>query len=234
MSKQDETVNEWSQNYLAIDTETTGLDDQARVVEIAILQMRGADTISSYSTLLRPEGVDWDSEPVKAAMAVNEISRDEMDAAPTFEQVVPVVIHLLRMAPVIVGHNLRFDLRMLENEFRRVTMSKYLLLNGPSKTHVDLWVPETRFCTMALDKILNPDIAGRSLAKVVEKWGLSWGGLECHSAEGDARMAGRVFRAMCEKLPDNADARQVMETQNRAIEEMDRKRKQTGNWHQAG
>lgn len=93
-----------------VDVETTGLYNSDRVVEVAIVTMDAAGTVvDEFETLINPGrdvGPTW-LHQVTASMLVD---------APTFDDVAHHVASRLDGA-VCVAHNLRFDRRMLSNEF---------------------------------------------------------------------------------------------------------------------
>jgi DNA polymerase III subunit epsilon len=97
-----------------IDVETTGLYRTDRVVEIAIVTMDAATgiVIDEFDTIVNPlrdPGPAW-IHGVTASMLID---------APPFEDIAHHVAARLHDA-VVVGHNLRFDTRMVGNEFGRV------------------------------------------------------------------------------------------------------------------
>jgi hypothetical protein len=69
------------QHWRILDTETTGLDDRDRIVEIAVVDLAGT---SLLNTLIKPTG-EWFMSP--GAEAVHGITPDELEEAPTFPEV---------------------------------------------------------------------------------------------------------------------------------------------------
>lgn len=99
-----------------IDVETTGLYRTDRVVEIAIVTMDATTgtVIDEFDTLVNPlrdPGPTW-IHGVTATMLID---------APPFEDIAHHVAARLHDA-VVVGHNLRFDTRMVSNEFERAAI----------------------------------------------------------------------------------------------------------------
>lgn len=95
-----------------IDVETTGLYRSDRVVEIAIIVMDALGrVIDEFDTLVNPyrdPGPTW-IHGITASMLVD---------APAFDDIAGHVAARLT-GTVVVAHNLRFDTRMLGNEFAR-------------------------------------------------------------------------------------------------------------------
>jgi DNA polymerase-3 subunit epsilon len=92
-----------------IDVETTGVYNSDRIVEIAILTMdcdgRVHDEFETLVQPLRDIGPTW----------IHGIEASTVQRAPTFADVAHHVASRLNDA-VIVGHNVRFDMRMIGNE----------------------------------------------------------------------------------------------------------------------
>ena len=99
-----------AERVAVVDVETTGLYNSDRVVEVAIVTMdAGGTVIDEFETLINPGrdvGPTW-LHQVTASMLVD---------APSFDDVAHHVASRLDGA-VCVAHNLRFDRRMLSNEF---------------------------------------------------------------------------------------------------------------------
>lgn len=97
--------------YAVLDTETTGLDPRsgARIVEIAVVRLRGDGTLlEEFTTLVDPR-------TDVAGREFHGIGDGDVIGAPTAEEVVPELARLLSGA-VVVGHNLDFEQRFLASE----------------------------------------------------------------------------------------------------------------------
>ncbi|KVL65420.1 3'-5' exonuclease [Burkholderia ubonensis] len=99
------TANEWlAADPLFIDTETTGLDLRAAIVEIAILDRAGAVLID---TLVKP------AMPIPAAATeIHGITDADVASAPDRTTIGPQVAELLA-GRLLIAHNAAFDERML-------------------------------------------------------------------------------------------------------------------------
>lgn len=99
------TANEWLvADPLFIDTETTGLDHQAAIVEIVILDRTGAVLID---TLVKP------AMPIPAAATeIHGITDADVVGAPAWNTIGPQVAELLT-GRLLIAHNAAFDERML-------------------------------------------------------------------------------------------------------------------------
>ncbi|MDR1807159.1 MAG: 3'-5' exonuclease [Propionibacteriaceae bacterium] len=99
--------------YAVLDTETTGFSAQDRVIEIGVVLL-GPDLAveGTWDTLLNPGRSVGPTH-------VHHITADDVAAAPGFAAAAgPLVAQLA--GRVLVGHNLNFDRRMLNQEFRRL------------------------------------------------------------------------------------------------------------------
>jgi len=104
-------------NYTFVDTETGGLSDSAEILEIAIIQeSRDGSHSKRWSTLIRP--LKPGNIEIRA-LEINGITPDMWRDAPTLAEVAPKIVNLLKYGPVI-GHNVKFDLRMLKNNLERI------------------------------------------------------------------------------------------------------------------
>jgi DNA polymerase-3 subunit epsilon len=122
-----------------IDTETTGFDRAARVIEIAwVVTDSSLKVITKGSSLLRGDGHGGSA----SARAVHKIRDSEIRSAPEF----PVVwreLNDLRKGRILVAHNAKFDLRMINGELQRFGLSSI----------------ETMACTMQMARSMG--YAGR-------------------------------------------------------------------------
>ena len=175
-------------SFVAIDTETTGLGKDARIVEIGVVTFEDGKVAEEWSRLLRPEGVNWDDPNVKKAMEVNGIPLEELADKPTFSDVVGELLLQLSL-DVWVAHNYEFDARMLRQEFTR---TKYPPVE-----------PLIGVCTKNLGAYLAPSAQHNKLADVASRYNVVQPG--AHRAVVDARVCGEVLLAMLQKkqLPED-------------------------------
>lgn len=102
-------VSAWSQemfNAIIIDTETTGLGEDAEIVELAVIDLEGQTLMN---TLLRPKG----GIPGEAT-AVHGITNAMVANAPTFSDVWPSLRALLCLHRVVI-YNARYDVRIIKS-----------------------------------------------------------------------------------------------------------------------
>lgn len=166
-----------------LDTETTGLDDYAEIVEIAIVD---ADGRTLLNTLVRPQGqVPWE------AVRVHGLTNERLQHAPSWPQVWPQVQQALQGRLVAI-YNAEYDVRLLQQ-----TNARYRL-------PFDL--PDTRFvCIMELYAAYR----GVRQGDAFRRWSLEQAGQalgiplpNSHRALDDTLLAKAVLeRIAAEKLP---------------------------------
>lgn len=99
-----------SAGALILDTETTGLGPTAEIVEIAIIDTAGAVLLD---TLVKPV------RPIPAgATAIHGITNAQVEDAPDWTEVQPLVSDLLVGLPVVI-YNAGYDCRLIEQTARR-------------------------------------------------------------------------------------------------------------------
>lgn len=94
---------------VVIDTETTGLDNDAEVCEIAAVDIYGNVLIN---TLVRPS-VNMPQD----AMDIHGITDDDLVDAPSFSKVLPS-LHLSTVGRLLLSYNAQFDRRVLAQSCR--------------------------------------------------------------------------------------------------------------------
>jgi len=87
-----------------LDTETTGLDGRAEIVEIAVLDVSGAVLLE---TLVRPSG-----QIPREVIAIHGITDDLVAGAPRWPEVYPLLTQVLAERTIVV-YNAAFDERIL-------------------------------------------------------------------------------------------------------------------------
>lgn len=170
-------------NYIALDTETTGLSAaDSEIIQIAAIRFENFRPIERFVTYCKPlKGLNAN------AAKVNGITREDVDDKPTFGQVAKSLEEFLGES-AIVGHNVRFDLKFIE------------------KYGVDLRAQKHKYYdTYAISKTY----ARRYKGYVFENYKL---GTLCaaldiyhghqHDAEGDAMAAGMLFAYWVKKFFD--------------------------------
>ena len=181
----------WADGWVSIDTETTGLDGSARIVEVAAVTFEGGKPVREWSTLLFPEGVDWENKNVLKALEVNKLTLAELRGKPSFADILPDL--LVELAhPVLVAHNAEFDERMVNQELKRLGRESLK--------------PQMLICTKNLANKLNGGRPGNRLEQVAQRFNIPQS--DAHRAVVDARVCGLILAEMHRQalLPTNDEA----------------------------
>ncbi len=176
----------WTDSYLAFDCETTGLDERARIVEIAVVRFERGVPVREWAELVCPPDVDWENIDVRRALEVNKLTPDALRGKPTFEALIPTLEAELSHE-VWVAHNAEFDVKMLNQELAR--------LGRPAVA------PKLLVCTRDLGSHFNDGPTGNRLFEVAARYGITQS--DAHRAAVDARTCGLILAAMLQtgKLP---------------------------------
>ena len=162
--------------YVALDLETTGLSrEHDQIIEIGAVKFRVADrpgeaheVLDTFVTLVNPgRRVSY------SALHFTGISQEELDGAPTLEEVLPALERFVGNYPV-VGHSIDVDLRFLHRHGALV-----------GTLGID---------TFELASILLPEANRYSLGKLADHLGIEFP--TRHRALDDAEMARRLFVAL--------------------------------------
>jgi len=106
----------WAREVLAdegvaiLDTETTGLDKKAEIIEIAIIDIQGNALLD---TLVKPKG----KIPIDAS-DIHGITSDDVASAPTWADIDDQVSELIRSASRVVIYNASYDTRLMSQTRR--------------------------------------------------------------------------------------------------------------------
>jgi DNA polymerase-3 subunit epsilon len=103
------------QRFAVIDTETTGFGKNDRVLEIAVVLMDGTEIMNEWETLINPERDISNSD-------IHGITSSLVSMAPTFNDISDNLANLLDDR-IIVAHNISFDVRMISQEFSRLSIN---------------------------------------------------------------------------------------------------------------
>ena len=96
------------------DTETSGLDDSAEIVEISVVDLKGNVLLDS---LVQPKYAIPEE-----ATAVHGIFNEDVAGAPTFDNIVGSLDELFR-GRLVVAYNLAYDLRLISQSLRHRRLS---------------------------------------------------------------------------------------------------------------
>ncbi len=162
-----------ARRYVALDTETTGLDPEAdEVIEVAAIAFRLDGVEDELHTLVRPH-----SAPSYRIERLTGIAAPDLDAAPRFASIAGELEAFIGDSPV-VGQSVGFDLAFLA----RAGVNP----RGPA------------FDTFELAQLLLPGLADYSLRGIAERLAIEFP--VQHRARADAEAARCVFLALRRQL----------------------------------
>jgi len=175
----------WKEDFIVFDTETTGLGDNARILEIGLVRFVARKVAMRLQFRVDPGPIDWNDPQVQQAVSVNGIRELDVKGLPTMEDIhIMLALNLHRR--VWVAHNLPFDERMLEHSWPTES------LPGPT-LKVD---------TMICDFAVRPWGNSRKLRSLCSSWGIK--NENPHAGLADAEATGLVLLKFIDKLPGEA------------------------------
>lgn len=160
-------------NYVAIDLETTGLDDQAEIIEIALVKVENNVIKEEWQQLICPS-----SDIPEDIQILTGISNEMVIDKPLWKDVEEKVLSFLGNN-LLVAHNASFDKRILENNL--------------GKDIENIWLD-----TCELAKITLPTLSSYKLKSLLEFFDLD--SQELHRALKDAQMTTRLLENLIEIL----------------------------------
>lgn len=176
-------------SFMAIDTETTGLDaNNCEIIEIAIVEVRDSEFAGRFSTLVKP-----DSHIPSFITCITGIDDAMVANAPRIDDVIESVAEMLD-GTVVVGHNVCFDSRFIQKAMSdRGLTCQYTMVD-----------------TLRLSRHAFADLESRTLDDIADACDeyIDYSGR--HRALCDAELAARCAIAMRpiieEKYGDDPDA----------------------------
>nr|BCX00048.1 MAG: hypothetical protein KatS3mg041_0094 [Bacteroidota bacterium] len=167
----------WDRPVVLLDCESTGTDPRRdRIIELALWRREPDGGQQRFSSLVNPE--TWVPRTI---VALTGIRNEELLEAPRFCDLWPQLGPLLEGA-VLVGHNVRFDVRLLQAELLRMGLR---------------WHPQDTLCTLRVARRLLPRLPSRSLGALAEYLGLDVA--VRHRALADVELLSQVFAFLLDR-----------------------------------
>lgn len=170
---------------MVLDCESTGLNvGFDRVLSLGAVRLQGAK-------LIRGETVDAIFDPGEAIPAASTAIHGITDAMAMAEK--PLAERWAEIEPalrdcVIIGHNIGFDLTLLEIELRRAGIR---------------WQRPLSLCTVQLASVLDPHLPDLNLETVAAAYGIDVAGR--HTALGDALATAEIYLRLLALMKKNGD-----------------------------
>lgn len=172
------------EEYVAVDTETTGLDTRwCEIIEIAAVKVVSGVVSDVFQELVKPDDYPIPEFITKLTGITNEMLED----ARSIQDVIVDYIEFAGGDPV-VGQNVSFDLRFLEHAVDQAGLPAY----HPSACDI-----------MRLSRMYYPELEHHRLKDTVERCGKdadmpSFG--KAHRAQADAEMTAWCYEVLKTKL----------------------------------
>ena len=179
----------WWQEFIAFDTETTGVDPATdRIVTAAVVRFAGGQPVDEREWLVKVD--------VPIPVGSTEVHGITDEHAQTNgidprQALGEMHEYLTSSALPIVAFNAPFDIAMLNANLIRYGLS---VIDG---------IPI--MCPYVIDKHLDKYVKGRNqrrLMPTIQRYGLQLDEDSWHGATADARITGELFLAQMDKFPD--------------------------------
>jgi DNA polymerase III epsilon subunit family exonuclease len=176
----------WKDYFIAFDTETTGFGSNARILELAIVEVVNGEIVDEWSKLFNPP-VNWSDPDVQRALDINHLTPAMLAGAPQFESVAGEVWSEFNKADIWVAHNIDFDVRMIRQELERASLK--------------LPQAQVHACTQCIDFHTDKVSKGWKLGDLSNRYQVPQQ-LPAHRALADAKTAGLLFAKQLDRLPE--------------------------------
>lgn len=159
---------------VVLDFEGTSRVASSRATEIGIAQLNEQFQITSeFETVIRPP-----IEPDKSSISIARLSRSDLQKAPTFQDVWPLIFEQINQA-VLISHNKIYEENVLRNELRSIGIA-------------DL---PPFICTLEWSrKILGLKVSNHSLTNLCDYFGIDL--LNAHEAIADVRATALLLQKL--------------------------------------
>lgn len=186
-------------NYIVFDVETGGFDYNLHpITQIALMTIDASTLkeIDRYETFVKPYD---DLIITKDALRVTGLKISDINSGIEKRELVKNLTAYFKKSmpnnrsenrPVMIGHNVQFDLGFLFNIFESCKSDVY--------SHIS----DTSICTMALSKQAFPNASSLKLEKVCEEAGLVL--KDAHKAMNDVIATAELFRFHTNRLRNSS------------------------------
>lgn len=164
------SILKFPDNYIVIDTETTGLSpDYNELIEVSAMEIKNGQVIQEYSSLIRPSeqiidddefenDIDYvinaDGEKIyyidNFIMQLTGINNKMLHKAPEVEEVIPKLKEFIG-DKILIGHNVKFDINFLYDSFM------YVAKTPLENNYID---------TMRIARLLLPELEHHRLSDI--------------------------------------------------------------------
>lgn len=175
--------------FLSLDCETTGLDPESdRLIELALVAFKDGREAKHVRWWFDPQQAV--SSGAQAVHGLTEADAKRLSDGAVFADLAKEVRRVLESGWPLLGHNLDFDLRMIDAEFAR--------LGEPPV------VKAVQVDTMDLAQEALPNMASHSLDAIARRFGIGRSSA-LHGALEDARLVGQIASPLMRLAEAGAD-----------------------------
>ena len=174
----DVSLEAYPSNYVVVDIETTGLSPaNSEIIEISAIKVRDGKNIAEFSKLIKPKG--YVSSFITSLTGITrEMLVDACDLGETLAE-----FDAFCGNDVILGHNVKFDIRFLDANMRR-------LFDKPFENdYID---------TLRIARKSLPELKSHKLGVLAEYYGCKTKGM--HRALKDCQVTDICYKNMVNTL----------------------------------
>lgn len=198
--------------FVALDVETTGLEPATEsIIEFGAQRYVNGEVREQLSVAINPG-----KRIPENITRITGIRNEDVADAPRFGDVYQQIREFIGSDPV-VGHNVSFDMRFLENSARRLEND---FTDWAGKDRVYKYFPQQQHDTMTLARLYLPFLPSFALSSLAAHFRLENKG--AHRALPDAEMTGSLFLellplAIQSSFPDVKRILQILEPTNEPV-----------------
>jgi len=170
--------------FAVLDLETTGLSaKKCGITEVTAIQFKNGREVGMYSTLVKP------TEPIPEDVELlTGISNDMVRHSPALVMVLSELAAFLGEEPIIVGHNVSFDIGFLREKLSQSGLAAFL-------SRIEL---SRALCTKVLAQKALPGLP--SYEGVMVATAIGYHNPNPHRAEADVRMSAGILFELINRL----------------------------------
>lgn len=170
--------------FTVIDLETTGLSAKKNAItEVVAITYRHGEEIGKYATLVKPT----ETIPEEVEMLTG-ISNEMVRQAPPLITVLSELMGFLGESPVLVGHNVSFDIGFLREKLMQSGLDAFLERCELNRS----------FCTRVLALKALPGLP--SYEGIMVATAIGYHNPNPHRAEADVRMSAAILEAILKQV----------------------------------
>lgn len=172
--------------YTVVDVETTGLDPvSGEILEVSALRFEHFQPVQLFTALVKPE--KFKSVPTAAA-EVNKITDEDISKAVPFRRLRESLQTFIDEAPIIVGHNLPFDVQFLYRAG---------IVFSPEKCYVDTCYNSSHY--LGYKGLFSPPrLTSHKLTDLCAFFNIPFD--DAHFSASDCLATGLVYQALLEDM----------------------------------